>query len=218
MKKIIILAAMAVAGVASADFYIEMNAGYGFSSDYEHDSSGNTPLLADGEQALVQLIYAGDDGIANHYAENNNGSGTDYVLQDENTMYGDDVFVTSFLTDVADSSAGDYSEYALHDITIDEAYQGNGKVYARVFNAAKTEYYEQAIFQASDLDPSGTPPDTADKYYTDNGSVDGSTPTFVGLQASGDNYKVVAVPEPATFGLMGVAGLGLFLARKKARA
>lgn len=31
------------------------------------------------------------------------------------------------------------------------------------------------------------------------------------------NIQVVAIPEPATLGLMGIAGLGLFLARKKAR-
>ena len=31
------------------------------------------------------------------------------------------------------------------------------------------------------------------------------------------NVQVIAIPEPATFGLMGIAGLGLFLARKKAR-
>lgn len=32
------------------------------------------------------------------------------------------------------------------------------------------------------------------------------------------NIEVVAIPEPATLGLMGIAGLGMFLARKKSRA
>ncbi len=32
-----------------------------------------------------------------------------------------------------------------------------------------------------------------------------------------ENGTTVVIPEPATFGLMGVAALGLFLARKKAR-
>ena len=30
--------------------------------------------------------------------------------------------------------------------------------------------------------------------------------------------QLIVIPEPATFGLMGVAALGLFLARKKARS
>jgi hypothetical protein len=52
-----------------------------------------------------------------------------------------------------------------------------------------------------DLQPGVNPPATG--------------PTFDG-GAVQTNVQVV-VPEPATFGLMGVAGLGLFLARRKAR-
>ncbi len=39
-----------------------------------------------------------------------------------------------------------------------------------------------------------------------------------GIQYIGANETKVAVPEPATLGLMGIAGLGMFLARKKARS
>lgn len=55
-------------------------------------------------------------------------------------------------------------------------------------------------FTVNELDPGGAPPAATQNF------------------AAGDlTTNVQVIPEPATLGLMGVAGLGMFLARRKAR-
>jgi hypothetical protein len=55
----------------------------------------------------------------------------------------------------------------------------------------------------NDLDLSGTPP-PPENYFVDGGT---------GLTAT-----TTVIPEPATIGLLGIAGAGLFAARRKTRA
>ena len=191
MKKIMMtgLAAMA-AFVVQADIYSNFGSSFGVASSDEV-----SPLLGDGQQALVQLIYAGGNGIIDGIA----GIG--------GSVTGDDVVLFEGLTPVA--TAGDFSfEYGLFGFVVGPiaGYTG-GSVYGRIFQdssaALGSWYYEGHVQILGDFvqsGPLGPPAESYDLGLGDAVSV---------------NQQVI--PEPATIGLMGIAGLGMFLARKKAR-
>ncbi len=213
MKKIIMAVTMALAVGAQADFYINFYAGYGFSKDYASDPSGNIPLLADGEQAMVQIIYAGDNGEPDYMSVVSNGSGDVFALSAAGGVYGDDVVIDSFSTVPADLGAGNWSEFALFSKTIQKPYMGNGLVYGRIYSATGMEWFQSAVLLATDFDMAAIPPSPPETFRLDNGSVDGVTPAFVGLQPNGDVYSGV-IPEPATLELMGVLASGVFAFRR----
>ena len=81
-----------------------------------------------------------------------------------------------------------------------------GYLFVRTWNVAGT-YYNQTIT----IDP------TLEPYVaTDTGTI--IAVSLVPTDAAAYPFtNVEAIPEPATLGLMGIAGLGMFLARKKAR-
>jgi hypothetical protein len=79
------------------------------------------------------------------------------------------------------------------------------KIYSIVFNAAAVADATVGYVTDATTFDSGTvvAPGTPLAYNATGGQIFGT--------------QNVAIPEPATFGLMAIAGLGLFLARKKAR-
>ena len=84
-----------------------------------------------------------------------------------------------------------------------------GFFYARVFESGAAQgdyYYTGATVDAADWVLVGTDPGTVF-----SGSIMEDVTTNI------DSQGTQVIPEPATFGLMGIAGLGMFLARKKAR-
>jgi len=199
MKKIVtVIAVLGLVVASQADILVTFTSGFGISD--RGDLSGNTPLLAAGEQALVQLIYVGANGVVDGIATPGGGW--------ENWV--DDVIVGEFLSPVA--VAGDFvTEFGVWGSTI-ESLVGvdGGTVYGRIFQdavaGAGTYYYEGHLAVAPDQDSTAIPQPTPGLIY-DLGE---------GQLAFADQQ--VAIPEPATFGLMGVAALGLFLARKKTRS
>ena len=159
MKKVVLLAVAVSASAAWADFYINFHAGYGFSVDPVSDPTGNIPLLAEGERATVQLIYAGANGVPDFdSAAANAAGGTTYTLSAPYAVAGDDVLLAQFLTDPATSS-NSWSRYAIFQKNVRAPYRGSGLVYGRIFNAAGTEWFQQpGVFAASDVPVDAVPP------------------------------------------------------------
>jgi hypothetical protein len=191
-KNIVIVTMLALATIASADIFVSLTSSFGISDG--GDASGNTPLLAAGEQARVQLIYdANGDGVGQ--------AAIGAVLS------GDDVEVANFLTPAA--VAGDfYREFGVWDqVNLTQLGAAGGTVYARIFQdssvGAGSFYYEDS-FVASDLNTATTPPPTPELFDVGGGGVALASSTVI--------------PEPATIGLLGIAGAGLFAARRKTRA
>ena len=192
MKKgLLVLTAVLMAVVAQADFILDVSCSYGL-----YAKGGGSMLGAPGD-AMVELYYVGDNGLFDTAA----GAG---VLGDVNPGgNGDDVLLTSFV-----ASAGSYADFAPVGYT--GAYLGSGELFARIWNPADASaggpwYYQSAILVANNLDPLASPPPTPD-----------------GLDIGGGQAGQIAnmgqvIPEPATLGLMGIAGLGMFLARRKVR-
>ena len=210
MKKMIIMAAMAtVALSASADFYVNYATVFGISAGADIDPIGNAPLLANGEQARVQLIYAGADGIANYLSTEDQGGGIfKYNLGSAGGVYGDDVVLADFMSPVAISGDG-FTEFGIFQQLVQSAFLGAGEVSGRIYNGDESVFFQGHIQTMTDK-IIGSPPPTQELYNLgENGTA------FAGQDAAGNVYQVI--PEPATLGLMGVAGLGMFLARKKSR-
>ncbi len=199
-KALIATVALMAAGAVQADvFAITFGSSFGIYG--ETGTAGIYPN--DGDQGLIQLVYAGANGVADYDAPNTlsleslvvgSGAGDDIVLWE--TIW------------TANGSSGDFSDFASGTYgNIIAPYLGTGVVYGRIFTGtgkAGDKWYEGAL-QAMGDKPSDPPP-TPELYDLGGGAdlqmVDGAT---------------VVIPEPATFGLMGVAALGMFLARKQAR-
>jgi hypothetical protein len=193
MKKILIALVAVVAGATvQADIYMNFISSFGFEGP-----GGGTPLLtSNGQQALIQLIVDVDnDGI-------DGPAGIGGVTS------GDDVVIFQAFSPAAIVGDGN-TEYGLFtEIVGPVAGYAGGTVYGRIFQdvaaSAGSWYYEGHLQVASNfIPPVGAPPLPTEEYDLGQGGA-----VFVNQQV---------IPEPATIGLMGVAGLGLFLARRKAR-
>lgn len=197
MKKTIITAMVAmVAAVATADFYVNMAVPFGI-----YDQGGGALISNPGGQALLELFYVGDNGVVD-YA----GAGAGTLGDVDLGGSGDDVLLGSFIFTAAGGAFDGYISGAASTITA--PYQGTGEIFGRVYQglgAPGDWYYQGAVQVVPSLDPSGDPPPTPADYFVDGGAA-GS------LANAGQ-----VIPEPATIGLMGIAGLGMYLARRKAR-
>ena len=193
MKKILLVGIVVAMTVAvQADIYTKYVSTFGF------EANGGGPLLADGDQAWIQLIYAGANGVVDGAATP--GGGIQGLIDDQVIFEG--------LTPVA--VGGDFNfEYGLFsEIVGPVAGIAGGNIYGRIFQdrtvAADSWYYEGHLQAMSNfIPPAGAPPLPDETYNLGQGGA-----VSVNLQV---------VPEPATLGMMAVAGLGMFLARKKAR-
>lgn len=202
MRKIIIATAvLSLVAASQADIFVGAFTDYGISDRSNPD--GSVPLLGAGQRALVQLIYAGANGVADGVTGLAAVSGLA-----GGGVVGDDVVLDTWLSPAAvvGDFATEYAVWGVRNVTA-LGYAG-GNVYARVFQssgaAVGTYLYQGDIFVAGNKNTAAIPPPLADNY-----NVGGGTTALANIQI---------IPEPATFGLMGIAGLGLFLARKKTRS
>ncbi len=109
---------------------------------------------------------------------------------------------TAIWTDTmtADLGAGDYSEYVyIVGETIENTSLAGASVYAKAVNNTTGWYFQGGNVSAPDVDLAGIPAPTSTTYNF-GGSTGG-----------------VAIPEPATVGLMGIAATALFAARRNVR-
>ena len=148
MKKIII-ALCAVASVATADIYITATAGWGI-----YNAGGTAGLLGNSQEALIQLIYTGSDGVLDATAAGVGGtlSSTDA----EELVIGTDTFTSS------GAAEADFSAYLTgYTQNFQSPAQDGGAVVVRVFAdssaALGSSYYQSAVYTAADATV-GTPP------------------------------------------------------------
>ena len=112
----------------------------------------------------------------------------------DDSVIGDPISIT------ADIAAGDWSEYVyIVGETIEDTALAGASVYALAVNNTTAWYYQGANVVAPDVDLAGVPAPTSTTYNF-GGSTGG-----------------VAIPEPATVGLMGIAATALFAARRNVR-
>ena len=193
MKKLLVIAMVGLVGAASADYFVNYSSYWGNTVD-------GAPMLPNvGNTATVQLLYAGANGVADE---------TEPGKLDLSLIAGDDVLLYSA---TFENTGGAYEEFAAGTYgTFDGAAFLGGAIYGRIFNSAApgagSRYFIGDVITALDLDSGASPAPTPTKYDMVAASVG----------ASGEAAGVV-IPEPATIGLMGIAGLGMFLARRKTR-
>ncbi len=202
MKKVMaVLAIASCVGVASADIAL----------DYWNDAGvlNGGFLGADGfGTATAQLIWSATapalDGsmfVDSAYGLNSG----EYLLQTVNTSAG----YAGTWSDQASSLSG----LLFGDSDVGGSDINTGYLYVRFYDDAFGNG-SYGLVQAIDVSGSLTEFDalTPSTTYSSNGLLGGTI-----VDAAGTAGQFEVVPEPATIGLMGIAGLGMFLARRKAR-
>lgn len=151
---IFLLGILSISMPVKSEFYINYFSGYGI---YGPDGS-NGLIPQEGDTALIQLMYAGENNQVDEI--------TDY-----NLSTGDDLVLGSF-TYTNDGS--DYSEFVEGTYgTLTSSFLGDGYIYGRVFGnlipTAGTPYYIGHLLQASNLDLDVVPPVTPQVYNLGQG-------------------------------------------------
>jgi len=199
MKKLIVAAIAATVAVgAHADIFASFAAGYGIEGN---GSAGGIVDAVDGTELVLQLINGNGDGL--DYSDGNR-----VVYNDVSGMFemqGNDLLIGT-LSAVVTSGGSDYSDFAN---TISGIIQAPwvADTYVRVSGIAQDDWvWESSLIALDDKDMSANPaPQTT---IFDNGGTGG---------IADGSIQVTVIPEPATIGLMGIAGIGMFLARRKTR-
>jgi hypothetical protein len=208
MKRTIIIAVLAaLVGISQADYNIGFNVGYGVRSN-----DGSTGLLPNANDvAVMQLIYVGENGVIDYAKPSVNGVLGDITLTGAeavgDTLDGDDILIGLF-TFVNTGAAFEDEAFGASSV-INGAFLG-ADVYGRIIGAGGDGisdgdwFYQGGLFVAENQNLGAVPPPLAQDY-----AIDGGVSVFAN---SGQ-----VIPEPATIGLMGIAGLGMYLARRKVR-
>ncbi len=192
MKKIIITIAVAVSivGGSFADMmFADLAVGYGI-----YNSDGSAGIIADeiGQSVTIRVV-SGISGISE--------GGTLSYLVDLNSLGsvlnagGPQTFVIDLL--------GEYQDYSVGNlIRLDwQAYDADAWII--VTGTGTSEAYVTNVGSLIE-----------DRAYDEKGLPNGIN---YDNNALGANANAIVIPEPATIGLMGIAGLGMFLARRKVR-
>jgi hypothetical protein len=189
--KIAIIAAASIASVSMADFFVNFSVPYGV-----YASGGGEFIDSSSGTATLVLYTAGANGVADFEAGG--------LVALGGAASGDDSVIGTY---AFTASGGAYDGYISgFGQNVTAAYADSGLVFGRVIQGSATagsEVATGAVGTYSDLDLSGTPP-PPENYFVDGGT---------GLTAT-----TTVIPEPATIGLLGIAGAGLFAARRKTRA
>jgi hypothetical protein len=192
-KTMVMLAAVAVAGMAMADLSVEYKLGAPIST------AGHTgsPYMASG--SLCQLIWR---------ADNVGYQAADITDAISLTRAGDVLLLSSACGNAGTRSSLGSTVYT--DADVGQAVN-TGYFFARIFDSAAPvvgSYFIDVGIQGPALKAySATDPLSA---YV--GNIAGTANVAI------DAFGTQVIPEPATFGMMAIAGLGLFLARKKTRS
>jgi len=195
MKKVIaVTMAVMIAGIAAADLSINWTSG---TSGAVLDVGGVYPAGPYLTSGTAQLIWSTTPSVTAAGSYDLAGGAT---LVDEWML--------------ASSTYGAYGQgFSGSGIFTDADVGGNdisaGYFYTRIFqgNAAGGEYF----LDLAQYDP------TLATYSATDPLTTYKTPVLDAVYNVDANGTMVAIPEPATIGLMGIAGLGMFLARRKAR-
>ena len=191
---LIMAATMLVAGGAMADFLIDYISSYGIAEE-----DGFSPILAIGDTAIVQLYHAGINGTPDFHSV---GPGGELYIE-PGPPTGDDILLWegSFLN-TADPGAG-YAAgiYGLGIPVYD--YDGIVPIFGRLWVADKLGTGELCGYQGhvQMMGDSGGPPFPPEVYDLGEGSPDAV-------------LNVYCIPEPATFGLIGLFSGGLYFVRR----
>ncbi len=181
--------AVAAAGIASADMFASITVGYGI-----FDSTGGSGLVVDEVGELITIrVVSGDSGIVT-------GGDLGYLL--DLSLLGVELgFTEWFVTDV-----GMWQDYATGAAVmvggVGVPYDADAWI---VMTGSNTDEAYVANVGSLILDRTLTAMDPPQTVYFDGGGVTGAI------------ANAIVIPEPATIGLMGIAGLGMFLARRKVR-
>ena len=195
MKKLSFLVALfAVASTATADISVNFQQSSGNLANNEF-----TALLTTG--TYVGLYWSATDAAADTTLNTSGESSNDILLSSTTSTGGGGIFdLGSIVADDPDVSNVDIN---------------NGYLFVRFFDTATVNggfYYQHNI------DDDGTLTEfTVGGFPQSGNTYNGGTSTaFVGSVTAVNTAYVI--PEPATIGLMGIAGAGLFAARRKKHA
>lgn len=191
MKKTLMAALVAVSmvGGSFADMYANLAVGYGI-----FNSGGATGLVVDeiGQSVTMQVV-SGNSGIV---------AGGALAYEVNLNLLGNVLNTGGAQTYVIDT-LGAFQGYASgKQVVLDwQAYDADAWIV--VTGTGTSEAYVANV----------------GSLITDRAFDDKALPEGINFDnnAAGASANAVVIPEPATFGLMGIAGLGMFLARKKAR-
>ncbi len=194
-KYMIVACLVAVAGVSSADFaYNWMNVEYAISID-------STTVLNDG--ALIQLIWRPDNTADRTVSKAGIGGAVD--------ASGGEILISSAFTLSPTGPPPDFglwvdNIYVIFESTIPDVH--SGYIFTRIFQDGTADfgdiYYDTEYLSSSLV-----------YEELDVNSIETANTVTDDVEIS--SLGTTVIPEPATIGLMGIAGLGMFLARRKVR-
>jgi hypothetical protein len=190
MKKITMLAlCLMISSLTHADMNIAWGASAGV---YPNGGDGSTGILGNGESTIAQLILSSTATISVADVNNANSLGANQTL---------------LATETITNNGGTYEDFAFFaGTTYENSVVSTGYVFARIFQDNSIQvgdyYLDSAAIAVVDLSDTDAPQ-----------SVEINTDLTYG-----DELNTQVIPEPATIGLLGIAGAGLFAARRKTRA
>lgn len=209
MKKVLIaaVALMMGASLSLAGMGIDWSNGGGWMAEYGADID-NGPFVLDNANVIWQLIYAGEDKVAN-----------EPDLSAPNYLGGDDSLLADREIAQGGGSAADGTSWDNYLMN-----QGGVTVYEDL-DWSTAGFVYQRVWQ-------GTPDASADSYYFDSDLLEidtayaggGAAPQAFDYDPAGNGVAVnnvikgqepgPQVPEPATMSLLGLGALAMVLRRK----